>query len=443
MDHQSRDIDHAIHPATRAMARIWLLLIAAGALIALPVTAFAETRTPPEDRVVTLTLPINNKQVTGSIVGYTTLTFTIQTEQGEQHRLLWNAIPGANVDRYWRYLEQPAGDAEALFELGDILIRHSQGADLAEAAFAEALALDPELAEAVKRSKAGKSPDGTPRYVGTADPQMWGELDEETMQKGEQALVAFCEKTQAELGIELQLFKSDRFMMLTDVHPDLAHQVNDDLNRAYRGIANLLDEDPDGNVFVGKCLVVLLKQRVDYIRFQNLMHGTDARGTGGMCHGFGNGHAHIAAIARRNPKQTGHIVVHEFAHAYLHRYKSPTPIPDWVNEGLAEHLAHQIQPPPGENLLLKTRLLLEGKQGLGEGFYDSDNLASWQYNTAGALTGYLLERGGHAYPKFIAAIKDGQEPTEALKEVYRLEPRQLTQKFMRRLDRELNKKFGT
>lgn len=419
-------------------AIVFLLLIASLSAQSL----YAEERAPAEDRVIQLTLPLETGQVTGKLVLYNKLTFTLLTEAGQQHRVLWNAIPAANVDRYWRYLETPDQDAQALFELGDILIRHREGEALAKQAFEQALALDPALKESIEQSLAGKSPDGTPRYVGTADPKQWGELSEQTMQQGVETLRAFAERTQRELNIELSLYESDRFMLLTDVDEEQVTAVSKKLAQAYRTIAELLKEDPDGNVFVGKCLLVLFDQRVDYIRFQDQLHDTDARGTGGLCHGFGNGHVHIAAFKRNNARQTSHIVVHELVHAYLHRYQTPQPLDDWINEGLAEHLAHQIEPPPGQNLYLKSRLSLEGKQGLGDGFYDGENLAPWQYDIAGALTGYLLERSKIAYPKLIASIKQGTPTAEALEKIYRMTPPRLTQRFKQRLDRELTNKLG-
>lgn len=410
-------------------------------LMATPISR-AEERTPAEDRVIQLTLPLETGQVTGTITSYTTLTFTLTTEQDQQHRILWNAIPADKVDRYWRYLEKPGNEPQALFELGDLLVRHRDGEELAKQVFDQALALDPALGEAIEQSLAGKDPDGKPRYVGTADPMMWGELSEQTMQQGVETLRGFAARTRRDLDIELNLYESERFMLLTDVDAEQVQSLLTKLVETYHALALLLGENPDDNVFVGKCLVVLFDKRVDYMRFQDQMHETDARGTGGLCHGFGNGHTHIAAFKRSNPRQTNHVLVHELVHAYLHRYKTPQPLDDWVNEGLAEHMAHQIESPPGQNLYLKSRLALEGKKGLGEGFYDGNGLSAWQYDVAGALTGYLLDRSEKAYPKFVSLMKQGTPDDEALETVYRMPPAKLTQRFKRRLDRELNQKLG-
>lgn len=420
----------------------WAWVFAFALLSLLTPTALAEERVPAEGRVIKLTLPLETGQVSGTVTSYTHLTFTLTTEDGTTHRVLWNAIPVDKVDQYWRYLEQPEADAQGLFELGDLLIRHRDGETLARKAFDQALALDPLLAKSIERSLAGQAPDGSPRFVGTADPAMWGELSEQTMQQGVETLQAFAQRTQRELSIDMNLYQSERFLLLTDIDQERIVPLSEHLVITYRTIAELFGEDPDGNIFLGKCLIVLFDQRVDYIRFQDQLHDTDARGTGGLCHNFGNGHVHIATYERSNARQSNHIVVHELVHAFLHRYQSPTPLSDWLNEGLAEHIAHQIEPPPGQNIYLKSRLALEGKRGLGEGFFDGENLQAWQYDIAGALTGYLLERSETAYPNLIKAIKQGTPTEEALQSAYRMDQDKLTLRFKQRLDRELNKKLG-
>ena len=326
--------------------RGWISVIVLGCacLLISPITR-ADQRTPDEDRVIKLTLPLDSGQVTGTITSYSKLTFTLTTEADQTHRVLWNAIPADKVDQYWMYLE--GEDSESLFELGDILIRHSQGEELAKRAFDRALELDLSLHDAIEQSLAGKEPDGTPRYVGAADPEMWGDLNDETMRTGMETLRGFAQRTMVELQMELKLYEAGPFVLLSDCDADTVKEATVGLMKSYQAVSTLLGGDPDGNVFVGRCMVVLFAQRVDYIRFQDQLHQTDARGTGGLCHGFGNGHVHIAAYERNNERQTKHILAHEAVHAYLHRYQSPQPLDDWVNEGLAEHIAHTIEPPLG------------------------------------------------------------------------------------------------
>lgn len=416
------------------------------AVVLLAGDARAEDRVPGEGRVINLTMPIDGKMSAGVIVAYSPMHFTLEAASGEQHQVLWSMLPADRVDRYWRFLEaidQNDPDPTKLLELGSILIKHTQGQALADQAFDQALAVDPALEQAVEAARQGREPDGRPRLVGRALAERWGTLSPQEMDRANQAIRDVTKLIEQRLGLGLRLYESERFAVLTDIDPERVALLAEALTQAYRATAQVLGDDPDANVFLGKCLVVIFDRRVDYIRYQQLMHATDARGTSGLCHRFGDGHVRVAVVSRRTERQTHHVLTHEFVHAYLHRYRSPTPLPDWVDEGLATHLAHALVPPPGENPRLKSRFLLEGQRGLGDSFFDDDaNLDAWQYDVAGSLTGYLIDRSRPAYPRFIQAIKADTPATEALDSVYRLTPAKLTLRFKRELDRELNRTLG-
>lgn len=399
-------------------------------------------RTPPAGREIVLTLPIDGAQTKGRLTSYDSLLFTIRTDEDQAHRVLWNSIPAANVDRYWRYLESPEADSVSLMELAGLLSGHPQGKGLAEKALDQAVRLEPGLKDQAAQMRKHRPADNTPRLSAQANASMWGDLTDRQMQAGVEQLKVFCKQVNQQLELDMNLYESDRFLLLTDLEGRSVKAYGIAIEQAYRGAAVTLGDSPDDNVFVGKCLVVLFKERIDYLRFERDMHGADARGTGGLCHGFGDGHVHVAAFHRNNLRQTKHILTHEIAHAYLRRYQSPALVPDWVNEGLAEHLAHRMHPPPGQKLMLKARLSLEGKQGLGDGLFEGKNLEAWQYDVAGALAGFMIERGKHAYPKLIQKLKDGVPTDDALKEIYRMASPELTQRFKRHLDHELSNHLG-
>jgi hypothetical protein len=404
----------------------------------------AAAEVPAEGKVIRLTVTLQSGQVVrGTITEYDEIGFTLTPEDGGAgHRLMWTALPIDAFDRYWRFLEEPEGDGEALLRLGVLLQRHRDGADAAESAFAEALAADPSLDDAVEeaRGRAGRS-EG-PRFVGTADPEMWGELDAGLMAQSNAELLAFCERAQRELAIGLDVYESPRFIVCTDMLGEDVARWGEKLTEAYRTVAELLGADPDGNVFRGKCLIFVFQDRQDYIRFQLELHDTEAFDSGGLCHGYGNGFVHIACHRRLSERETTHVIVHEFVHGFVHRYRSPEHVPDWVNEGLAEYIAHRVEPPSGAGLYGRAALRLQGERGLGEGFFAEEGLQAWQYDIAGALTQYLLERSADRYPVLMNGIKDGDGWAEALDAAYRMDERRLVLRFKRRLDRALNEQLS-
>ncbi|MEM9414945.1 MAG: hypothetical protein AAGA29_05635 [Planctomycetota bacterium] len=407
----------------------------------------ARADTPPDDKVIRLTITLQSGQVVrGTITAYDEIGFTLtapneNAEGSADHRLMWTAIPVSAFDRYWRFLETPEGDGEALLRLGILLSRHRDGEDLSGVAFDEALEADPSLAGRIEQARRGEAPGQGPRFVGIADPTMWGNLDSELMEQSVELLRAFCQRTQEELEIELNLYESQRFMICTDIDAEQVQRWGDKLSETYRHCAELLGEDPDGNLFRGKCLIMVFSDRVDYLRFQQVMHDTDAFHAGGLCHGFGNGFVHVAVTRRPSQRETSHVIMHEVVHAFLHRYRAPVHVPSWINEGLAEYIAHLVEPPTGAGLYQRAIVRLEGERLLGEGFFEGEDLQAWQYDVAGALTQYMLERSVDRYAVLINSVKDGASWDEALQEAYRMEHRRLAQRFKRRLDQELNRQL--
>lgn len=398
---------------------------------------------PAEGRVIRLTVTLQSGQVVrGTITEYDTIGFTLSPEDGGTgHRMMWTEVPVDAFDRYWRFLESPEADGEALLRLGEMLLRHRDGAVLAEAAFEESVAADPALREAVEQARQRSADGEGPRFVGVADPTMWGPLEPAVMEQSCEELRAFCERARNELELELQLYESPRFIVCTDMDAEQVQRWGEKLTEAYRVAAELLGDDPDGNVFRGKCLIFVFHHRRDYVRFQLELHETEAFDNGGLCHGYGSGFVHVACHRRTSARETTHVVVHEFVHGYLHRYRSPIHVPSWINEGLAEYIAHQVEPPGGAGLYGRAVLRLQGERGLGEGFFDGEGLAAWQYDIAGALTAYLLERSAERYPVLIDAIKDGEAWADALDTAYRMDDRRLVLRFKRRLDRALNEQL--
>lgn len=414
------------------------------ALLVASVPVWGQERRVPEDRVIPLTINLQSGEVvSGKVTSYDEFGFTLTTADDRRHRIQWTRIPVVALDQYWRFLEQPEGDGEKLFELGQLLLLHRDGRELAEVAFAQAVEAEPTLAERAQQVLDGKDPGDSFRRVGEGDPAFWGDLDEQVMRDSTLELRNYCEQTANTLRLPLRLYESERFIVCTDLDEQWVTALSPRLTEIYRQTAELLGEDPNGNLFRGKCLIFVFDKRVDYFRFQRDMHGTDARGTGALCHGFGDGFVHIATFRRPTDVQTHHIVTHEVVHAILHRYRAPVRIPDWVNEGLAMHLAYKVVPPTsGSSLYPKAALLLLEEEGLGEGFFENENLARSQYIAAGGLAQFMIERNATAYVEFLNAIKDGKPWPEALEATHRMDHRRLTLRYKTRLSRELSEQLG-
>ena len=168
----------------------------------------------------------------------------------------------------------------------------------------------------------------------------------------------------------------------------------------------------------------------DYLKFEVKVHGTVAAGTAGLCHVFGNGDVRIAFYRQPNDLDFAHVLVHESIHGFLHRYRSPVPIPSWANEGLAEAIAADMVPRHGiaQSQAADARADLQSRKSLDD-FFEAEQVVAWQYPVARTLTEFMIRQNKTGYVDFINALKDGVPWEEALKKHYGVNPEQLVSAY--------------
>jgi hypothetical protein len=162
------------------------------------------------------------------------------------------------------------------------------------------------------------------------------------------------------------------------------------------------------------------------------MHQTEAKGTAGMCHQFGDGMVHIAFYRQEKDLEFAHVLVHESSHGFLHRYKSPVPVPSWANEGLAEWIATTLLaeqwPKHQKDVKNNAGYFLREHKGVGD-LFTVDHIEGWQYPVSEMLTTYMIERNARGYVGFINGIKDGLNWQESLRKNAHWTPQQLVPEF--------------
>jgi hypothetical protein len=148
------------------------------------------------------------------------------------------------------------------------------------------------------------------------------------------------------------------------------------------------------------------------------MHRTNAQGTAGMCNQFGDGMVHIAFHRQEKELEFAHVLVHESSHGFLHRYRSPVPVPSWANEGLAEWIATTLladkRPNHQKDVQYAATYFIKQHKGIGD-FYTADHIQGWHYPIAEMVTTFMIERNARGYVAFINGIKDGVNWEESLK----------------------------
>ena len=413
----------------------------------------------PIERPFTIALrPMEGDAVRGRATAFDADGLTLEDPDGVATTVAWADLkPRDVVALHGRLLERD--DAAGWLRVGAMLYGRDGGHAEGESALRRAVDADAELADAAAKVRAGEAvepddltgatgpttgPDGG--AVGTTEPaggpvtegpvqsRYWGELSPEVMQSSVQDLVAFAERTRTEMQLPALKGYDDStvFLFYSDLAPAEAKRWSGLLDRMYEKLCETFGVGQGTNVFRGKALVFVFARQEDYVRFQKTMHDTDAGTSAGMCHGFGNGHVHIAFYRQPDDKDFAGILVHESAHGFLHRYRNSPHIVSWLNEGIAEYVAGLMVPghQDPEDVLDRAKRLLELHGSLG-GLFGDDKIEGWQYPVAQTLINFMIEADRDRFKALVNAIKDGKPWREALEEDYGTTVDRLTAGFGR------------
>ena len=241
----------------------------------------------------------------------------------------------------------------------------------------------------------------------------------------------FAAEAGKKLNKELLLQETKYFLFYSDLPVVEARNWAGLLDRMYARLAELFAIDreprPPGtgkgdfvNVWAGKALVFVFQGADDYRRFEQVVHRTDAGGTAGLCHCFGDGRVHIAFYRQQDELTFAHVLVHESVHGFVHRFRTPAVVPSWANEGLAEVIASELVPRNGraKERELLARQGLQTRRELGD-MFEARHIESWAYPVAETLCAYMIRQNKRNYVQFINGIKDGLTWEQSLEQRYK------------------------
>lgn len=229
------------------------------------------------------------------------------------------------------------------------------------------------------------------------------------------------ERLRARVGTDIRLIETRHFLIWTDwaksEHADLERWCE----QMYAIVSERFGLPADATVFAGKCPVFCLRSKKRFREVAEALDRYDVSNALGYTISEGNGHVHVV-VCRLGGSEAGRDVfastlVHELSHAFLHRYRSPRPVPLWLNEGLANVVAEDVL---GERCFnaeaadAAARAFARRDRVLGDGFWETDSLDARYYPMAHSVVAYLIGRDGGAFRALVDDMKQGVEPTEAL-----------------------------
>ena len=246
----------------------------------------------------------------------------------------------------------------------------------------------------------------------------WPRLTDAQQQAAIGQLKDYAQQTQTQLQIPLRSFETQYFLFCTDLSQREANQWAGLLDRMYARLSDMFAVPAGKNIWRGKALVFIFTRREDYDRYEKEMAHTDPGRSAGMCHGFGDGTVKIAFYRQSDELEFAHVLVHESTHGFIHRYRSPVPIPSWANEGLAETVASELVPQKGrrETVTTDAREQLQAHQSRLGDFFAAEHIDGWQYPVAEMLCTFMIQASAPKYVAFINGIKDGLTVDQSLAE---------------------------
>ena len=386
------------------------------------------------DKTVKVSITKADKsKLSGRVASYDQTSFDLVKPNDEHVEVKWSELDATTVFQIRSQLiTKPEGPS--WLNLGRDLRAIAGGEKLAERAFANAIKADPKLKDAVDAARKepltkpttatapadpaetqpsatapGDDPAGGPKLVGQVPKGPWKPLTADEQAKAVRELDAFAAETQQKMNLELIRHETSYFLFYCDLPQPEAKRWADLLDRMYSRLSELFATGKGVNVWHGKAVVFVFAKQDDYLRFERLMHNTDAHGTFGMCHNFGNGDVHIAFFRQHDAGAFAHVLVHESVHGFLHRFRTPVSIPSWVNEGLAETIATELVPPDAkaEDAAAAAKAAVEHHGNSLGGMLDAKPISDWQYPIAQSLTEFMIRSNKRGYVNFIIALKEG------------------------------------
>lgn len=309
----------------------------------------------------------------------------------------------------------------------------------AKSALAQARRLDRSLGgevDAILNSPIGSQPQRTQAPATTTDPRPTSPGRPQAFlpatPEEQAAALDRARKMQREvsenLSIDLIELSSDHFIIFTDWDKREHAWLIEQCESAYRLVAKQFNLSPKDNIFVGKLPMFMFSRQTDFIRYANEYDGVPAgENVAGYFSGRTDGLGHMAmwkprpdtsgeAAQREAERRWGRVLVHEFVHAFVARYRTNGFIPRWLNEGLAEYIAHGVI--PENNYFQIPREVAFAERDISILFDSNFMPGGGYYPVMMSMVKLLIEGKPKAFLPYFNDIKDGMDPEEALRKHY-------------------------
>lgn len=252
----------------------------------------------------------------------------------------------------------------------------------------------------------------------------WPALSSEEHEAAVGELEAFVARIRADFP-RLQTTATHEFLVATDIPPETMAPFVANLDRMHDFLCDLYGIPKGEPVWRGKCLVVAFAQDDDFHAFEARFMGGDVpAGVHGVCHQRDDGRVVMACHRGLDELAFAHMLVHETSHGFNHRWISPSRMPAWLNEGIAEWVGTQVVPGCTQVAIKEAQAadFIRRNGTLGPDFFSNAHNAKIQpvqYGMASAIVKFMVARDRKQFAAFVRGVKEGATVEESLGRTFR------------------------
>ena len=222
---------------------------------------------------------------------------------------------------------------------------------------------------------------------------------------------------------KLTVSRTHEFLVASDIPTAQMAPFTAKLDTMHDFLCDLYGIPRGEPVWKGMCLVVAFLSEEDFRIFEQRFMNVEARGAHGLCHQRSDGRVVMACHRGDDAAGFAHMLVHETSHGFNHRWMSPRPLPNWLNEGIAEWVGTQVVPACRQVPLKEARAVEFMRAGgtVGPEFFSTDpdhHIDAVQYGIASGLVKFLVARDRRKFAAFVRGIKEGMTVDESLRQSF-------------------------
>jgi hypothetical protein len=283
--------------------------------------------------------------------------------------------------------------------------------------------------EAEGKGTTGRSREARARELAAAAERMrargvepWPQLSAEEHAAQVAELERFVEEVRAAFP-QLAVSRTHEFLVASDIPAVQLTPFTAKLDAMHDFLCDLYAIPRGEPVWKGVCLVFAFLSEEEFRVFEQRFMNIEARGAHGLCHQRSDGRVVMACHRGDDAPGFAHMLVHETSHGFNHRWMSPQPLPNWLNEGIAEWVGTQLVPACRQVPLKEARAVEYMRAGgtVGPDFFAADpdhHIEAVQYGVASGLVKFLVARDRRKFAAFVRGIKEGLTVEESLRDSF-------------------------